>query len=103
MLNLRMVFLPRGRRNTTARVSTLRFEEQQISINLIGNIGAPLNHGALSILTNPRGHGNEYDGHTEGSDSVVYISENPLAAGIVQDDITVTDQTSDTLVFWEAI
>ena len=101
-----MVFLPRGRSTgiATARISTIRFREQQpVLVDLIGNIGAPLNHGALSILTNPRGHGNEYDGHTEGSDSVVYISENPLAAGIVQDDITVTDQTSDTLVFWEAI
>ncbi|KAJ3488654.1 hypothetical protein NLI96_g2688 [Meripilus lineatus] len=75
---------------------------------MIGNIGAPLNHGALSISTNPGDHKDEYEDRAGSSDTVVYISENPLAAGlaqdgVTQDDSTLTDQTSDALIFWEAI
>ena len=87
-----MVFLPSGQTNTTARVSSLRFEEQQIPTNLVGNIGAPLNHGALSSSIDHGGHEDERDDKAEGDDgSVVYISENPFAMGIVQDDVTLTE------------
>ncbi|KAJ3488657.1 hypothetical protein NLI96_g2685 [Meripilus lineatus] len=51
----------------------------------------------MSRVTNFRSYEDEHGEHTEGDDSeaVVYISENPLAAGIVQDGIPVADQTSD--------